>query len=116
MINELTETIYELTVEMHRALLDKNDEKFEKFMYERNEIMLQINTLKASDAEFHYSSEATQWLEDSLQLDRKMVPLIKMNMDQTKNLISQMKVNKQVSKKYQPYYKQTNGAFIDAKN
>ena len=116
MINELTETIYELTASMKSALLAGKDEEFEKLMNERNEIMLEVNTLKAAEPEFQYSQQANRFLADSLELDEEMVPMIRENMAKTQSLINQMKVNKKVSKKYQPYFKQTNGAFIDAKN
>ncbi|WML39383.1 hypothetical protein RCG19_19720 [Neobacillus sp. OS1-2] len=116
MMNELTESIYELTVSMKSALLDGKDEEFETLLNERNELMLKVNTLKAAEPEFRYSPQAKRFLAAALELDGEMVPVINENMTKTQNQINQMKVNKQVSKKYQPYFKQTNGAFIDAKN
>lgn len=116
MINELTGTIYELTEAMRQVLVAENDEEFERLLNERNKIMERVDALKAVEPGFQYSPEAKQHLEKTLQLDHEIAGLIMDNTAKTRNQLNQIRINRQVSTKYRPYYKQTNGAFIDSKN
>jgi hypothetical protein len=45
-----------------------------------------------------------------------MIPLVEKSLTETKILINQMKKQKQVSKQYHPYFRQTNGVFLDSKS
>ncbi len=116
MINELTEAIYQTTEAMNRALLAGNEEEFDRLLNDRNRLMVKVDTLKAEDPEFQYSQQAKQQLANALRLDQYMADQMKQNVAETQQLLQQTKVNKQVSNMYRPYYKQTNGAFIDSKN
>ncbi len=114
-MDELIAAINKITIEMNHSLKEKNIDEFEKQLMARNVLMDQVNQYKAENPDFQYSLDAKKMLEDSLQLDRILSPQLKELMNKTQTELNQLKKQKQVSKKYTPYMKQTNGAFFDTK-
>ncbi|MCM3569598.1 flagellar protein FliT [Neobacillus mesonae] len=115
MMNELTKAIHEITLAMNQAVTSGDEEEVEKLLNKRNVLMGKVDAIKAEEPDFQYSPEAKKNLENTLKLDQKIADTIKKNLAETQNQIHQIKFNKQMSQKYRPYYKQTNGAFIDSK-
>lgn len=116
MINDVIKKIYFITDEMRQMVSVGNDEQFAKLLNERNKLMEKADTLKAAEPGFQYSPKARQYLENTLKLDQEMSSLINNNLTAIQKEIKQMELKRQITSKYRPYYKQTNGAFIDSKN
>jgi hypothetical protein len=114
-MDELIATIYEITIKMHRTLKEENYETFEELLNERNTMMNRVDTWKADHPLAQSNQKEKRLLEDALCLDQRMTPLLKENIIKIKTSIAHIKKNKQVSKKYRPFMKQTNGVFVDAK-
>ena len=114
-MDELIEIIYENTVYMYQALKEENYDEFDKLLNKRNDMMIRVDKLKIDYPHNQSYQKEKRLLEDTLSLDMLMTPLLKENIIKTKTSITQIKKNKQVSKKYHPYMKQTNGVFLDAK-
>ncbi|MEH7505252.1 flagellar protein FliT [Neobacillus drentensis] len=114
-MDKLIETIFGITLEMNRNLKEGNFEEFEKLLIDRNLLMSKIDDLKNRQTNFEYSSKAQQLLTDILTIDQLMGPQVEKSLIETKALLNQIKRQKQVSKQYNPYNKQTNGVFLDSK-
>ncbi|WP_312470791.1 hypothetical protein [Neobacillus sp.] len=114
-MDELIATIYDITVDMDRALKEENFEDFEQLLNNRNSMMIQVEAFKTDHPEYQYPAKAKQLLEDARCLDQRLTFLLKENITETQNSLIQIKQNKQVSKKFRPYLKQTNGVFLDSK-
>lgn len=115
MIDELITQLYEITVNMKDALQEGKNEKFEKLLNDRNELMIKVDSIKEEQQHFEYSSHAKRLLEDTIALDQLISPILNENFSKTQNNLNQIKKINLVTQKYQPYFKQTNGAFVDSK-
>jgi phosphorylcholine metabolism protein LicD len=114
-MDKLIETIFGITLEMNRNLKEGNFEELEKLLNDRNTLMSRVDDLKKQDTDFEYSSRSQQLLMDILTIDQLMAPQVAESLIETKSLLNQIKKQKQVSKQYTPYNKQTNGVFLDSK-
>jgi hypothetical protein len=114
-MDELIETIYDITIDLNRNLKEGNFVEFEILLNDRNTLMSRVDDLKKQDTDFEYSSRSQQLLKDILIIDQLMVPQIEKSVIEIKALLNQIKKQKQVSKQYTPYIKQTNGVFLDSK-
>ncbi|WML31535.1 flagellar protein FliT [Neobacillus sp. OS1-32] len=101
---------------MMKMVSTGNDEEYTKLLDERNKLMETVDALKAAEPGFQYSSKAKQYLEKTLKLDQEMSSLMNNDLNAIQKEIKQMELKRQITSKYRPYYKQTNGAFIDSKN
>ncbi|WP_042355967.1 flagellar protein FliT [Bacillus rubiinfantis] len=115
MINELIQSIYNLTITIKQALLAEKEEELSQLLQEREQLMEKVMAQKSTVPNFHYSSEAEQMMRDTLELDQEIKILVETALVKTKKELQKLKLNKQVSQLYRPYYKQTSGAFIDSK-
>jgi hypothetical protein len=115
MMDEFIANIYEITVAMNRTLIEENFEEFEKLLNDRNTLMNRVDVMRVDNPNFQYTQKERDLLEDSLRLDQSLNPLLNKNLAKTLTFLNQLKKKKQVSKKYHPHIKQTNGVFIDAK-
>jgi hypothetical protein len=114
-MDKLLTTIYEFTVNMDLALQQENYHEFENLVNKRNTMMINVDAFKAAHPHYMYTREEKQLLEETLCLEQSFTSLLKENINETKNSLNQLEKKKQVSKKYRPYIKQTNGVFIDSK-
>jgi len=114
-MDELIEAILEMTKEMKYCLEEEMFAEFEQLLNDRHVLMNRVNVLKNEEVNFEYSQTSRQRLEEIQVIDRQLAPLLEKNIMETKALIGQMKRQKQVSKQYNPYIKQTNGVFLDSK-
>jgi hypothetical protein len=115
MMDELIRQIYEITVKMKDTLQEGEYEIFEKLLNDRNVLMVKVDSKKEEQQHFEYSTYAKQLLEDMIDLDHLMAPILNDNISKTQNKLNQIKKIHHVTQKYQPYFKQTNGAFVDSK-
>lgn len=114
-MNELIAAIYEISLDMNRAIKAGNDEEFVKLLDERNALMDKADQIKESQPGFEYTKKMKKMLEETLLIDKEIAPLLEERIGQSRNVLLHMSKNKQIMKNYQPYLKQMNGAFIDAK-
>ncbi|WP_251554704.1 flagellar protein FliT [Neobacillus muris] len=114
-MDELIAAIHQKTIEMSQAINQEKVELFIRLLDERNQLMNQADSMKAGLPGYEYTQAAKQLLKKTLLLDQEMAPYLEEQLDRAKTLLQQHKKNKQVSKKYLPYVRQTNGAFIDSK-
>ncbi|WP_040209374.1 flagellar protein FliT [Neobacillus jeddahensis] len=112
-MDELIKSIYQLTVEMTRAVTEENIDELEKYLTERNTLMAQVDSLKENDPNAQYSPTAKRMLEETLRLDQQTHPQLKELLGKTGKLLQQIKVKRDISRKFNPYVKQINGAYID---
>ncbi|MFJ7726544.1 hypothetical protein ACIQXV_10290 [Neobacillus sp. NPDC097160] len=114
-MDELITRIYDITVEMNHALKDDDYEKFDHLLNTRNSIMIKVDTVRAEIPGFQYTAKEKQLLEETRTIDQRLTSLLKVNISETQHSLNQMKQKEQVTKKYRPYIKQTNGVFLDSK-
>ncbi|ETI69352.1 flagellar protein FliT [Neobacillus vireti] len=114
-MDELITRIYDITLEMNRALEDDDYEKFDQLLNTRNSMMIKVDTLRAEHPGYQYTAKERQLLEDIRCFDQRLTSLLKENISETQHSLNQMKQQKQVTKKYRPFIKQTNGVFLDSK-
>lgn len=114
-MEELVTAIFKITVDMERALKEEKDQEFEQWLTERNTLMQRVEEYKSEHPLAQYSPEAKRLLEASLEIDRRLAPVVAERLSEAAVSLNQFKNNKQVSKKYQPYMKQTSGVFVDSK-
>ena len=114
-MNELITDIYEITINMHRALNGENFAEFDQLLNNRNSIMMKVDRFRFENPDYHYSAKDKQLLEEARCLDQRLTFLLRENITETHNSLNQIKQNKQVSQKYRPYLKQTDGVFLDSK-
>jgi anti-sigma-K factor RskA len=112
-MDELIADIYEMTVLMHKALMEEDFEEFEELLSKRNEIMIAVDEWKASHSDHRYSVKAKTIFEEIVRIDEQITSLVQNEKNKNQQLLNQLKNNKQVSMKYQPYSKQTYGVFVD---
>ncbi|NYE06755.1 phosphoribosylanthranilate isomerase [Bacillus niacini] len=112
-MDELIEDMYETTVQMHKALMEENIEEFEELLSKRNEMMIAVDERKANYSDYMYSAKAKTIFEEIILIDQQITSLVQNEKDKNQLSLNQLKNNKQVSKKYQPYSKQTYGVFVD---
>lgn len=114
-MDELIITIYEITVNMDRALREEDFEEFDNQINLRTEAMLKVDDLKSNQPGYKYSEAAKRLFEEITLLEQGMTLRLQENISETKIALNQLGLKKQVSKKYLPYIKQTSGVFLDAK-
>ncbi|PFP30781.1 hypothetical protein COJ96_02120 [Bacillus sp. AFS073361] len=114
-MEELIKSIYKITVDLIRILNEENYQEFEKQLNDRDFLMNKVDIWRAEQPLYQYTPKEKQLLEDILRLDEQFISILKGNLDKTRTLLNQIKNKKMVSKKYHPYMKQTNGAFLDAR-
>ncbi|WHZ05408.1 flagellar protein FliT [Neobacillus sp. YX16] len=112
-MDELITNIYETTVHMQKALEKEDFEEFEELLSKRNEMMITVDEWKASHSEHRYSAKAKTIFEDIIRLDQQLTSFVQNEKNKAQHSLNQLKNNKQVSMKYLPYSKQTNGVFVD---
>jgi hypothetical protein len=113
MMNQLIADIYEHTVEMERALEQRDFDKFEALLEKRGLMMAKVESLRLNEEHFSYSDELKAKIKDTFELDQMLIPQIKELKTEAGGKLTQIKKNKQVSKSYMPYRQQNYGAFID---
>ena len=113
-MDELIETIYQLTVDMGPLLQKEDVEGFLGLLSERSVLMNKVDSSKEEQPEYQYSLREKKLLEEILRLDQSYTPVLMERMAVTQTLLKQAKKIKAVSKKYHPYITQTSGAFIDS--
>lgn len=113
MIDEMLQNIHEITVNMNTVLEKGEYQKFEKLLEDRNALMLKIEEQKNHISNFEYSAKAKEILKETIQLNEQLIPFMEKEYSKTETMINQIKMNKVMFKKYQPYMRQTNGAFVD---
>lgn len=113
MIDELIQTIKDITIKMNDSLQSNDYQELEKLLADRNDVMLKVEEEKKRVTHFQYSAKAKEILKETMELNEQLIPFIEKEYTKTGTMIHQVKMNKVVSKKYQPYMKQTNGAFVD---
>jgi len=114
-MNELITAINEITINMHRALNGENFAEFDQLLNNRNSIMMKVDRFRSENPNYQFTAKDIQMLEESRCLDQRLTFLLSENIAETQNSLNQIKQNKQVSKKYRPYLKQTDGVFLDSK-
>ncbi|WP_318507740.1 hypothetical protein [Bacillus sp. T3] len=114
-MKELIATLYEITLAMNKEFERENYEELDKLLIKRNNIMDKVDQIKSEDSTFRYSNETTTMLEKIAIMNHDLTTKLTVNLEHTKFLINQRKINKQVSKKFQPYSNQSSGIFVDAK-
>lgn len=114
-MNELITDIYEITINMHRALNGGNFAEFDQLLINRNSLMMNVDRFRSEYPNYQYTAKDKQLLDEARCLDQRLTFLLRENMAETQNSINQIKQNKQVSQKYRPYLKQTNGVYLDSK-
>ncbi|MEH7255573.1 hypothetical protein V7111_26035 [Neobacillus niacini] len=112
-MDEMIAAIYQITLDILNRLNEEKYEEIEEFLTKRNEMMLSVDEWKQLHPEQKYSDKAKRMIEETIRLDQKVTLLIKKEMHITEQSLNQLKNKKQVSMKYQPYSKQTNGVFVD---
>ena len=115
-MNPLIQTIYLKTIDLTRAVEEEDIEEIETILAERSNLMIEADRFKSADPHFQYSYDEIQLLEKTLILDQQIGKKLAGLLNQNHTQIQQFKKNMQVSMKYQPYSKQTNGVFVDKKN
>lgn len=111
-MNELLLKIYDITTKMELALNGEKYEEFEELLILRNDVMNKVDALKEINPSFTYSPEEKQLLTDVYNLNTKLTT----RSEEIQQKIQQsINMNKQVIK-YKPYFKQTNGIFVDKNN
>lgn len=113
MVNQLIADIYDLTVEMRRALEEEDFDRFETLLEKRGVLMFKVETLKSENSDEGYSSESRRYIEATIKLDQLLLPQVEEKKHHAGLMLKQIKQKKQVSEKYSPYRQQTYGAFID---
>lgn len=113
MIDELIQSINEVTVKMVAVLQTGDYQEFEKLLVDRNALMLKVEEQKNGLIDFEYSAKSKVILKETVRMNEQIVPFIEKEYLKTQTMINQLKMNKVMSKKYQPYIRQTYGAFVD---
>jgi hypothetical protein len=112
LINRLN-TIYDLTLSMSKSLTDGDFVDLERLLITRQELMDKVDEYKSNIPDYQYSSEERKVLKEIIKIDESLAPELNKYMDEARSNLNQIKATKEVSRKYQPYSKQINGAFID---
>jgi hypothetical protein len=112
-MDEMITAIYTLTLEMLNELKEENYEGLEEFLLKRSEKMLVLDEWKNLNPEQNYSDKALKMIDETIRLDQQVTLLVQKEMHNTEHSLNELKNKKQVSMKYQPYSKQTNGVFVD---
>ncbi|WP_147535368.1 hypothetical protein [Bacillus marasmi] len=112
-MDKLIAKLYDITLMMKQSLDEEDYEKLNELLDIRNMIIAEIEVAKTEHHQ--YSQQAKLLLREMNLIDTQVThQLIKAHAE-TESLINQQKINKQVSKKFQPYSKQTSGVFLDEK-
>lgn len=112
-MDEMIAAIYTITLDMLNKLEEENYEGLEEFLSKRSEKMLFLDEWKKLHPEQKYSDKALKMIDETIRLDQQVTLLVQKEMQNTEHSLNQLKNKKQVSMKYQPYSKQTNGVFVD---
>ncbi|MEH7107182.1 MULTISPECIES: hypothetical protein [Bacillaceae] len=114
-MKNLLKSIFEVTLDMKQALHEEEYEEYLSLLDQRAKLMSLVDEHKADHPEHSYDEQEKELLKEAQQLDEELNNELKQNLNKTAIELKQMKQTKQVSLKYQPYSKQTNGIFIDSK-
>lgn len=114
-MEKLIRTIYDRTIDLTQAVEEENIESIDAILTERSILMIEADRLKRADMHFQYSKDEIQLLEKTIMLDHKIGKKLVGLLNHNTALIQQFKKNMQVSQRFQPYSKQTNGVFVDKK-
>jgi hypothetical protein len=112
-MDKMIAAIINITVEMLSVLKEEKFDEFEELLSKRQELMVSVDKWKSLHPEHEYTESDKKGFKDILLLDQQITSLVENEKVKTENLLNLQKNKKQVSKKYQPYSKQTNGVFID---
>ncbi|NMD69086.1 hypothetical protein HHO41_02210 [Bacillus sp. DNRA2] len=110
---KLIDKLYNLTLTMKQALESEQYQELDELLDERNSLMAEIDRAKGEGHQ--YSEQELSLLEEIKAIDNHVARQLTKALAVTEGLINQQKINKQVSKKFQPYSKQTSGVFFDKK-
>jgi predicted protein tyrosine phosphatase len=113
-MEKLLAKMYEITMVMKQALDEEKYQEVEKLLDDRSRIIAEIDSVK-NDQEFQYSANAIALLKKIYVMDQQVKEKISENFAATQSRLKQIKVIKQVSKKFMPYSQQVSGIFLDAK-
>ncbi|MDF2557303.1 MAG: hypothetical protein K0R71_1131 [Bacillales bacterium] len=116
MIIDLLNTIYEITLSMSQSVTDGDFSDFEELLNTRQALMDKVDEYKKIVPEFQYSTQEKMVLEEIIRIDEGLAPELNKHLDIARSNLNQLRTTKEFTKKYQPYSKQMNGAFIDRKN
>ncbi len=112
-MDEMITAIYSLTLEILDEVKKEKFEELDELLSKRNVMMISVDEWKTVHPEQNYSDKAKKMIEDILLLDQQVFSLVQKEKDKTKKSLNQQNNKKQISMKYQPYSKQTNGVFVD---
>lgn len=101
---------------MSNALTNGKFEDFDDLINSRQELMNQVDEYKVKNPDYNYSLIEKKLLEDIIRMNKDFEPELENHMDEIRLALAQIRTTKEATKKYQPYVKQMNGAFIDKKN
>jgi hypothetical protein len=101
---------------MSKSVTDGDFVDINQLLTVRQELMDYVDEYRASNPDFQYSSEEKKLLEEIIRIDKTLAPELNKHMDEARFNLNQIRTTKEVTRKYQPYSKQINGAFIDKKN
>lgn len=101
---------------MSNTIIDGKVTEFEQLQTNRQDLMDKVDEYKTKVPDYQYSSQEKRVLEEIIRIDDGLAPELKKRMDEARSNLNQIRTTKEVSKKYLPYLKQINGAFIDRKN
>lgn len=112
-MDELIFKLHKTTLAMEQAIAQGDYQKLDKLLDERNSIIGKVDSFKAENEQ--YSPRATVLLREIEKIDRQITTKLIKSISETEAMINQQMMNKQVSKKFQPYSIQTSGVFLDEK-
>ena len=115
MLIDLLNTIYDITLSMSSSVTDGDLADIEHLLTARQELMDKVDEYRANVPDFQYSSEEKKVLAEIIRIDKALAPELNRHMDEARFNLNQIRSTKEVSRKYHPYSKQINGAFIDKK-
>lgn len=112
-MDELIFKLHKTTLAMEQAIAQGDYQKLDKLLDERDSIIGKVDSVKVEKEQ--YSPRATVLLREIEKIDRQITTKLIKSISETEAMINQQKMNKQVSKKFQPYSIQTSGVFLDEK-
>lgn len=110
-MDKLITKLFDTTLTMKQLLDEENYQELDELLDERNMIIREIDAAKEENHQ--YSPQVIALLREMNAIDQQVTYQLTKALAETENLINQQKINQQVSKKFQPYSKQTSGVFLD---
>ncbi|MHC0038131.1 hypothetical protein [Pseudoneobacillus sp. C159] len=109
---ELLKKIFQITLDLERAINEEQYEEFENLLQIRLAAMSEVDEYKANHAGKNYSDNEKQILRDIVQLNQMITKKTEELHNQIQQSMNKVNADKQLYK-YKPYFKQTSGIFVD---